>query len=292
MVARFAHKVIITLLLFGGLIACASSLQLANRFVVEETDIHVLVLPPGQLIKTFLPEHPDSIASREIPEVDEDQIRFVNEVVDSIYTGRFMESMAHYLDRFYINIYGVEELDEFFQLDQPAYIFLIAQMELLEYRHTELFSARDGDVYYVRREPITVLENNTWFEFLKLHDADFGMKVLFSVQATSDHVEGRFIKRRSGDVLFDADRYPLTQNDLYDLAYFAGKQNAQNIFDYLMNIYVEKKMGGKPHRYYRYDVDRHAIEPVDQPGFIEIEPALDEEPDLLDQETGDSSAND
>ena len=273
MTVRMLHKAIIILLMLGGLIACASSLQLANRFVVEETDIHVLVLPPGQLIKSFLPVHPDSLETADIPEVDEEQIRFVNEVVDSIYLARFMEGMSHYLDRFYITKYGIEDMDEFFKLDQPAYIFMIAQMELLEYRHTELFSARDGGVHYLRREPITVLENNTWFEFLKLHDADFGMKVLFSVQATSDHVEGRFIRRRSGDVLFDADRYPLTQADMYDLAYFAGKQNAQNIFDYLMNMYVEKKMGRTPERYYQYDVDMHSIQPADQPGFIEIEQA-------------------
>ena len=272
MLKKSLHKALITLLMLGGLIACASSLQLANRFVVEETDIHVLVLPTSQLIKTFLPVHPDSINGTDMPEVDESQIRFVHEVVDSTYLGSFMEGLEHSLNRFYIKKYGIEDLDEFFKLDQPAYIFTIAQMELLEYRHTELFSARDGDVHYIRREPITVLENNTWFEFLKLHDADFGMKVLFSVQATSDYVEGRFIRRRSGDVLFDADRYPLTQSDLYDLAYFAGQQNAQNIFDYLMNMYVEKKMGRKPDRFYRYDVDRHALEPIDQPGFIEIEP--------------------
>lgn len=279
MIGRLLHKSIITLLMLLGLIACASSLQLANRFVVEEAVIHVLVLPPGNLMKTFLPVHPDSLALGDIPEVDEEQVRFVNEVVDSIYLARFMEAMAHYLDRFHIIMYGIEDLDAFFKLDQPAYIFLMAQMELLEYRHTEVFSARDGDVQYIRREPITVLENNAWFEFMKLHDADFGMKVLFSVQATSDYVEGRFIRRRSGDVLFDADRFPLSQADMYDLAYFAGKQNAQNIFDYLMNMYVEKNMGRKPDRYYRYDVDRHAIEPIDQPGFIEIETVDDEEPD-------------
>ncbi len=278
MVVRSAHKIIITLLILGGLIACASSQQLASRFIMEETDIHVLVLPPGQLIKTFLPVHPDSIAGREIPEEGEEYMRFISEVEDSLYLGRFMESMAHYLDRLYVNLYGIEDLDEFFKLDQPAYIFFIAQMELLEYRHNELFSARDGDMHFIRREPITVLENNTWFEFLKLHDADFGLKVLFSVQATSDYVEGRFIRRRSGDVLFDADRYPLTNNDMYDLAYFAGKQNAQNIFDYLMNIYVEKTMGRKPDRYYRYDIERHAIQQVDQPVFIEIEPVADELP--------------
>ncbi len=270
------HKVFITLLMLSGLVACASSLQLANQFVVEETDIHVLVLPTNQLIKTFLPIHPDSITGTEMPEVDETKVRFVNEVVDSTYLVSFMEALEHYLERFYIKKYGIDDIDEFFQLEQPGYIFLVAQMELLEYRHTEMFSARDGGVHYVRREPITVLENNTWFEFYKLHDEDFGKKVLFSVQATSDHIAGRFIRRRSGDVLFDADRYPLTQGDMYDLAYFAGKQNAQNIFDHLMNIYVEKKMGRKPDRYYRYDVDRHALLPLDQPGFIEIEPAKDE----------------
>lgn len=272
------HKRIIPLVMLAGLFACASSLQLANRFVVEETDIHVLVLHPGQLIKTFLPNHPDSIAADSLVDIDETDIRFVNKVNDSIYISHFMDALSGELERFYVNVYGFNDMDTFFGLDKPGYIFFIAQMELLEYRHVEFFSARDGEITYIRREPVTVLENNVWYEFLKLHDADFGMHVLFNVHATSDYVDGRFIRRRSGDVVFDAERYPLTEGDVIDLAVFSGRQNAQNIFDHLMNLYIEKKLGRKPDMIYQYDVDQHAIRTLEQPGFIRIVPKEEKPP--------------
>ncbi len=275
-------------MMLAGLFACASSLQLANRFVVEETDIHVLVLHPGQLIKTFLPNHPDSIAPDSFVEIDETDIRFVNVVDDSTYIRHFMDALSGELERFYVNFYGIDEMDAFFALDKPGYIFFIAQMELLEYRHTEFFSARDAGITYVRREPVTVLENNVWFEFLKLHDADFGMQVLFNVHATSDYVDGRFIRRRSGEVVFDAERYPLTEGDIFDLATFAGTQNAQNIFDHLMNLYIEKKMGRTPDVFYQYDVDQHAIRILEQPGFIRIiQPNEEIPPEEVDNDIND-----
>ncbi len=264
------HKHVVPLLMLAGLFACASSLQLANRFVVEENDIHVLVLHPGQLIKTFLPIHPDSVAADSLVVIDKSETRFVNTADDSKYIRHFMDALKEELERFDVNFYGIDDMDAFFRLDKPGFIFFIAQMELLEYRHEEFFSARDGNITYVRREPVTVLENNVWFEFLKLHDADFGMQVLFNVQATSDYVDGRFIRRSSGEVLFDAERYPLTDDDIIDLAAFSGKQNAQNIFDHLMNLYIEKQLGRKPDNFYQYDVDRHAIRMLEQPGFIRI----------------------
>ncbi len=256
----------------AGLYSCANSLHLANRFVIDETDIHVLVLPPPDLIKTFLPVHPDSIpAGDSIPQIDESAIRFVNQVEDSLFNSMFMDALEEQLERLSVKMYGIDEMDEFFKLDERAYIFFIAQMELLEYVDEELFVARDGSINYVRREPVTVLENNVWFEFLKLNDAEFGMEVLFSVHATSDFVEGRFIRRSSGEVLFDANRFLLTPDDLNELAQFSGKQNAQNIFDYLMNLHVREKAGREPAVYYHYDVEEHMIRPQDQPGFIRID---------------------
>lgn len=266
-----ANNLFLTLLLGTILAGCSTGFHLANRFVVDETDIHVLILPPTQLIKTFLPLHPDSIPEEGIPQFDESDIRFINRTDDSLFIREFLNGLERRLELLHVNIYGVGEIDRFFELEQPAFIFVIPQMELLEYLHSETYIARDRGASYMHREQIRVLENNTWFEFLKLHDADFGMEVLFSVQATSDHIEGRFIRRASGEVVFDAERYLLTDADLRKLAFFAGQQNAQNIFDYLMNVYIHEKSGRKPDRYYRYDMKRHVIQEADTPGFIRIE---------------------
>lgn len=270
MLVRKIDKLFLLLLLVFWLNACSQGYHLANRFVVDETDIHVLILPPAQLIKTFLPEHPDSITGDDIPVYDESDIRFVNRTNDSLYISEFLNGLRQRLDLLYIQTYGVEEIDSFFQVERSEYIFVVAQMELLEYLHRETFMARDRDANYMHREPIRVLEHNTWFEFMKLDDADFGMEVLFSVQATSDHVEGRFIRRASGEVVFDAERFFLTDEDLKELAFFAGQQNGQNIFDYLMNLYVRERSARDPDRYFHYDMERHSIRDADTPGFIRI----------------------
>lgn len=277
--------VFLLLLLTSGWYSCASSLHLANRFVVDESDIHVLVLPPAGLMKTFLPLPPDSLSAGDsIPPFDDSDIRFVNQVEDSIFINVFMDALDVQLERLSVKLYGMDQMDEFFKLEERAYIFFIAQMELLEYIDEELFVARDGNINYVRREPVTVLENNVWFEFLKLNDADFGMEVLFSVHATSDFVEGRFIRRSTGEVLFDANRFLLTQDDLNELARFSGKQNAQNIFDYLMNLYVREQTGREPDVYYHYDVEEHILRPQDHPGFIRIDVLDPTEIELFDAE--------
>ncbi len=276
MFRRWFVGLLIFLLMAAGLSSCTSSLHLANRFVVDDSDIHVLVMPPPNIIKTFLPAHPDSLSAEDMAETDETKIRFVNQVEDSLFISVFLTSLKQHLERFSIRVYGIEDMDAFFRLDEKAYVFMIAQMELLEYVEEELFVARDGNINYVRREPVTVLENNVWFEFMKLHDADFGMEVLFSVHATSDFVEGRFVRRANGEVLFDANRYLLTNDDLIALAQFAGEQNARNIFDHLMNLYVRENLGREPSAYYSYDVDQHAIRQTDQPGFIIIIPVADD----------------
>lgn len=270
---------VILFVVMGLLASCTSSLYYASRFVVEETEIHVLVLPPGSLIKNFSPVHPNELDEDSLYTIDEEKIRFIRDVNDSLHIAAFMTALKHHLERLYVTVYDAQDMDEFFRLERPAYIFSIAQMELLEYLHEEVFVARDAGTTFVRREPVTVLENSTWFEFMKLHDADFGMQVLYSAHVTSDYVEGRFVRQADGRVYFDPERYPLTAEDLSDLASFSGKQNAQNMFNHLMNLYVQERMGYEPQNYYHYDIDEHAIINREQPAFIVIKSTANEPED-------------
>ncbi len=270
-------KIVPFLFFAASMLACAGSLQYAHRFVMDETDIHVLVLPPPALIKTFSAEHPDSVPASEFSGPDHPGAQFVGLVDDSLFIARFMHSLRYHLDLLHINHYGPDQLDEFFSLEKPAYLFVLAQMELFEYQEEEVFVGRSGYTRYVGRTTISVLENNVWFEFMKRHDPDFEMEVLFGVHATSDYVEGRFVRMRDGSVRFDPQRYPLSEEDLYDLAYFSAKQQAQNIFDHLLNVYLRERAGRDPGRYYHYDMEEHVIREKDHPPFIRITPPAGEE---------------
>lgn len=258
--------------------ACVTDYYLANRFVVQETDIPVLIIPPSELILTYTPVHPDSIQPDTSDGNGNYRPDFLPAVDDSVFVAHFMNSLRNRLDLLYVKHYGPDQLDEFFELEEPGYIFIIAQMELLEYNETEYFEGRRGTDRYIARENIRVLENNVWFEFLKLHDPDFDMQVLFNIHATSDYVDGRFLRLNDGSVVFDPDRYPLTISDVYDLAWYSGEINADKIFDHIMNIHVRREYGRDTPYYFRYDMDTHSIYESVDPPFIEItQPAGDEQ---------------
>jgi|GEM_PF-702753 len=270
------HHIALLLLLALLTNACVSSRQVATSFVVEETDIHVLLLPPPELIKTYLPGHPDELPADSAFGPEDDRAEFISQTDDSLYVEQFMTSIRHYLDVLYVNHYGPDEVDEFFELDVPAYIFAVGQMELLEYVDQETFAGYADGQRYQASVDVTVLEANVWFEFMKLHDPDEEMQLLFDVRSTSDYVDGRFVRSRDGSVRFDPQRFPLTLDDVYDLAAFSGKRNAQNIFDHLMNLYVEQSLGRETDLYFHYDVDEHQLRERDYPPFIPI--PLEEQP--------------
>lgn len=273
MVLRSLKYAGLLLLVIAMLAGCTSSLQLASKFVVEETDIHVLILPPPALILSYGPEHPDSIPVDSIAGPDDPRVRFINNVDDSVFVKRFMNALEFHLEQLYITWYGPGEMDDFFELEQPAYIFSLAQMELIEYVEEERFIGRSRGTQYVGSADVTVLENNVWFEFMKLHDPDFEMEVLFSVHATSDYIDGRFIRSEDGRVRFAPEVYPLNMRDVYELAYLSGQQNAHKIFNHLLNLYVREQSGRDYPYYFHYDMTTHQIRESGQSPFVEIEKA-------------------
>jgi len=252
------------------LAACVSSRQLATEFVVEETDVHVLLLPPPELMKSYVPGHPDEMPADSVFGPDDDRAEFIGEVEDSLFVEEFMSSLRHYLDVLYVKHYGPDDVDDFFELDRPAYIFAVGQMELLEYMEEELFSGRADGERYRAKVDVTVVESNVWFEFMKLHDPDHEMELLFDVRSTGDYVDGRFVRSRDGTVRFDPEKYPLTLADIYELASFSGKRNAQNIFDHLLNLTVRNQLSRDLDYYYHYDVDEHRLRERDFPPFIPL----------------------
>ncbi len=266
------HHVILLLLLVLLFHACVSSRQIATDFVVEETDLHVLLLPPPELIKTYMPGHPDDLPADSAFGPDHERARFVSVVLDSAFVDHFMRSIRGYLDVLYVNHYGPDEADDFFELDEPAYVFAVGQMELLEYLGRTNFVGYADGYRHEARVPITVLEANVWFEFMKVHDEEQDMQVLFDVRSTSDYVEGRFVRDSSGSVRFEPSAYPLSIDDVYDLAAYSGKRNAQNIFDHLLNLHVQSVMEEEPEYYFHYDVDEHRLTERSFPPFIEIKP--------------------
>ena len=280
LVARRFLQLFVLVLLAGVLQGCTTGLQLANRFVLEETDIHVLLDPPPELNKVFLSAAPGGNAApgEEVNDTlpDPEPVpSFLEEVEDSLYIDYFMDALQHRLELLYVNWYGPDQEEEFRRQEGKKYIFDVAQLELLEYIDYEAFYAEHRGGYHRDSVQITVLENSVWFEFRDVNGEDpedFDEQVLFSLHATSDYVEGRFVRDRStGDIRLDSETFPLTQNDVLDLAYFAGEQNAENIFNHLLNRYVRQQLDYDLVYYLYYDMQDHRIIEREDPPFIRMD---------------------
>ena len=251
--------------------SCASERQLASRFVVRETNLNVLLLPPPGLIKVYSPVPLSELPEGEVPQPDLEASRFLEELNDTAFVNYYLRSLRHHLSRLQVNVFGPENLDEFLQLDTTSYIFSLAQVELLEFSDFYTEVAAIDTVNYRVDFPRTNVELSSWFEFTEVNHTERPVQVLYSMQSTSDYFDGRFFYNViSGDVTYRRNSYPLEAPDVYDLAYFAGQKNAGYIFDHLMNLYVaEKTRADRPPKvYYQYDSDRHAIRRAYNDRFI------------------------
>lgn len=66
--------------------------------------------------------------------------------------------------------------------------------------------------------------------------------------------------------------FRLRFDDLYWLSIFAGEKNAQFIFDFLLNKYIDEHMTNErsPSNYLQYDRQLHNIRPANNDRFIPI----------------------
>lgn len=272
-----------------GLGSCASERRLASNFVVRETNLNVLVLPPAGLIKNFSPVPLAELPEGEGPLSVLEESRFLEELNDTAFVSYYLRSLHYHLSLLQVNVFKPENLDEFLQLDTTAFIFSLAQIELLEFNDQFTALATIDTTNYRVDFPRTNLELSSWFEFTEVNHNGRPVEVLYSMQNTSDYFDGRFVYNViNGEVIYRRNAYPLEVPDVYNLAYFAGQKNAGYIFDHLMNLYVaEKTRTGPPKVYYQYDLERHAIRRAYNDRFIRLQtgppgPQLEE---VLEQES-------
>jgi hypothetical protein len=117
------------------------------------------------------------------------------------------------------------------------------------------------------------LNHSQWFEFSELNHPERHMQVLFSSQFSRDVFDGRFRQNFfTGEMFYEFQPYRLRFEDLYQLSNFAGQKNAQFIFDFLLNKYIDdrSKKSRQAVDYLQYDRERHNIRRAFNDRFIRI----------------------
>ena len=225
-----------------------------------------MIVPPPVTFFYYYPFNPDF--ADQFPDHDPKDMEnsfFFKEVKDSLLGEIFMRSLVRELNSYGFNTFTAESFDLFLNRTGEKYIFTIAQSELIEYDDLKTERALIDTTLYSQDFLIRHLEQNTWFEFVKVDqgaDAEpAGMQVLFSTFTRTDQVNGRFRYRPlSGDVYYEYNSDMLKKEDLYQHTHATGKENARYIFEFLLNNYIRKNSDpllSQPARFsYRKDVEK------------------------------------
>ena len=255
------------------LASCSSQRKLAAEFVTGQGEIHVLLLPPPVIQKKYFPVHPDSLGAREVDPYDLEGSQFIKEVEDSVLVKLFMGSLEQNLKAFDVKVYGPSDLEAFLKLDSSAYVFSVAQLELMEYLQQDLkYAMLDTTIYEVAFDQVNLVQSQ-WFEFTELNHPEQPMQVLYSAQYTGDVFEGNFRHNiLTGEMYYEFQPYRIGFGDVYQLSGFAGEKNAQFIFDFLMNRYIDMRSRKvrKMTDYLQYDREQHSIRRAYDDRFIRI----------------------
>ncbi len=245
---RHRRVVFMCLLLIGFLWqSCYVERRLAHSFINTSKEISVLVLMPDVFLKTNLKAeiaNPDtfaSVAAKDAYSIAQSEFLKLIDLDEAykVFYGALMQELKAYN----INVYTAEDVDTFFTLSSPAYVFNIEQIEIEEYYKPlrEEFERSAWDtVIYVQEFLLNAVNFNTWIEFSEIN-SEHPAQLLFSNFFISDEIDGTFFTdRQTREVKYRYYRHDMKEKDLWQLIRFAGKKNSTYIFNHILNLYVQE----------------------------------------------------
>ncbi len=266
----FFHFILLFLLL--GLVSCFPVQHLAREFADCKKNKVIVITPPSNIFYSYYPYDPDKYQKNDtVFPIEESQ--YLKHIDDSLLLELFIEGLEASINKYDMDLYLSDSINDFFQDKKEAYMFSVVQVELLEYPDTFEQKAVFGDVLYVQDFERNNILYNTWFEYIDLHDSGKPEEILFNMQYTGDYFDGNFsFDWRTSEVTYQYTPYKVDVNDIYDLGYFAGLQNGEYIVDYLFNLYLKEQLDKKHLNYYRFDRLRNAAQKANDDRFIIMEP--------------------
>lgn len=261
------YKRLVLLIAFSYLIissGCYLERRMAYSLVKNSSAISILIIEPDVFLKTNLKVEPEDIEPfNTVAQKDSfaiAQSEFLKNVEMPQAYNTFMDILLQELRAYGVNVYTSAEIDTFFTLSGPAYIFNIAQVEMEEFYapyRQEFERSRLDTVIYVQEFTLNAINFNTWIEFSELN-SDKQKETLFSNFYISDEIEGSFfIEEGTRAVRYRYTRFNMQQSDVEQLIRFAGKTNARYIFNHILNTYVKENSPYTEPQGIFYNYNRH-----------------------------------
>ncbi len=257
--------------------SCHSQKRLARESLVAFNPPPVLLLFPDFIFKTN--NKPLDISGLETMTQDQlDSVRYYNSsflqfVQDSQLVANLADALVYELQQYGFEVFTENELDSFFRIDRPAYVFSLAQAELEEGRETVTESdVFDDTLLYYKQFDLQLVRFNLWYEINPVNSGDEKPVVVFSSFFVQDRLKGRFWRH---PLFLDVDyKYRLMEvrlDDVYGLASYAGGKSASYLFDHFFNqVHRSRVRSDSSHIYWHYNRLNNSIRPAGDNKFVPV----------------------
>jgi hypothetical protein len=254
--------------------SCTIEKKLGKEFLSKAPQICIDLHAPQALYKyNHKGEKIPGFDSMTGPQQDSSLVassNFIRNIDDSSFLDRYVNSFIDELRGIGFTVFLDGNVDTILRVQPQAYIVSMAQVQLDEYFSPYEDSEPIGDSVFYKSFDLNAVDASSWFEVNKYNAVRPKKTVLYSSFTASDGFNGNFIYNdMAGTLRYRYRIDSLKVKDIYDLAAYAGRQNADYLFDFFMNQYIVYHMPQDMEilGYLHYNSSRKTFEFSDQDKF-------------------------
>lgn len=270
--------------LFLALLLILSSCSIENKLAKEQVQelqnaSVLLIFPDTLLFQNSKPyQFPENLSDEVLAIAAIDSSFFLKNISASQYLSDFSKMINALYQSYGFQVYNQYQWDEFLAHKQKLYIVEFTQLQLEEYwqvyTDTEIMP---DDYEYSQSFDLNALSMNAWISVAKINDTASEKNLIYSESVIKDELSGLFLMNNiSGEVYYDYNFNPLKPEDAIGIIENSSVKIGMDVFDFLINNYVEKGMleikGYYPDRFWKFVPNRNNATPsYKKSGYIIIE---------------------
>jgi hypothetical protein len=227
--------------------SCTIEKKLGRDFLAQAPQFCIQLLPPQNIYKynhkgETIPGF-DSLTGPQQDSALYASSQFIRVVDDSTFLDKYVNSFIDQLREIGFRVFVGGDADTILQKEPQAYMINMSQLQLDEYLDPFEDSQQVGDTIFYKTFELNAVDASSWFELNKLNVYKPVKTVLYSSFTASDAFTGNFIMNNlTMNLKYRYKIDSLKVVDLYELASYSGRRNANYLFDYFMNQYIAYNM--------------------------------------------------
>jgi hypothetical protein len=227
--------------------SCTIEKKLGREFITEAPKICIEVYTPQSIFKfnhkgEIIPGF-DSLTTTQQDSALYASSHFIKYVEDSVFLDRYVNSFIDELRSIGFRVFLDNSADTALRTQPQAYVVNMSQVQLDEYFLPFEDSESVGDTEFYKSFDLNAVDASSWFELNKYNVVKPVKTVLYSSFTASDAFSGNFVMNNfTMDLKYRYKIDSLRVKDIYDLASYSGRRNANYLFDYFMNQFIAINM--------------------------------------------------